>query len=523
MAATDATPSTPPSLRTWAAALAVLLPLVLWLRLGQDANWDLRNYHLYNAHAWLHGRLAADIAPAQVQSWHNPLLDVPLYALVHGGQPGWVVGAWLLVPFVVALWCLLQLYLRLAGPGARRGGLVALAVLATTGAAAFPALGSSFNDAFVAAGVLGAWWLLLRRDAPGDADWAWAGAVLGAVVGLKLTAAIYALGLGAAALVLGPPRALPRRLGVLAGCGLLGFGVTFALWGGTVFRLHGSPVFPYLNQWFAAPDALTQAHVDARFRAQGVLDVLAVPFRLLHESRRYSETGLRDARLLLGLVAIGVLAWQARRGRRLALPGLALGIFGGVAFVLWAWQSGVYRYLLPVEMLACLALVLAVQRVPRRAGVALAVAALAVVAFTDHPNFGRTRFTSPMLALAWPALPKNSMVVMSSTEPLAYALIAAPDDVPAVSVSNNFMRPRQCTGLQERAEKQVRTHEGRMFLLRTPTPVDDAGQLLLASEYGLLVAGECQPITGGFGPLSLCPLRRVGRPPICVPAAPPDR
>jgi hypothetical protein len=42
--------------------------------LGQDTNWDLRNYHLYNGYAALTGRLDRDIAPAQIQTYLNPTL-----------------------------------------------------------------------------------------------------------------------------------------------------------------------------------------------------------------------------------------------------------------------------------------------------------------------------------------------------------------------------------------------------------------------------------------------------------------
>jgi len=49
--------------------------------LGQDANWDLKNYHIYNAYALLHSRLGYDIAPAQLQSYYNPFLDVPYFLM----------------------------------------------------------------------------------------------------------------------------------------------------------------------------------------------------------------------------------------------------------------------------------------------------------------------------------------------------------------------------------------------------------------------------------------------------------
>ena len=47
-----------------------LVPLalgVLSLWLGQDFNYDLRNYHLYNAYAFLNGRLGQDLAKSIVR------------------------------------------------------------------------------------------------------------------------------------------------------------------------------------------------------------------------------------------------------------------------------------------------------------------------------------------------------------------------------------------------------------------------------------------------------------------------
>ena len=52
---------------------------VLWLVLfaaisvlnGPDGSWDLRNYHIYDPFAVLHGRLHQDLVPAQLQTFHK--------------------------------------------------------------------------------------------------------------------------------------------------------------------------------------------------------------------------------------------------------------------------------------------------------------------------------------------------------------------------------------------------------------------------------------------------------------------
>src|SRR5580704_7970439 len=53
----------------------------LAVALGQDANWDLRNYHWYNAYALLNGRYGFDLLPSQTPYFYNPALDVPFYLL----------------------------------------------------------------------------------------------------------------------------------------------------------------------------------------------------------------------------------------------------------------------------------------------------------------------------------------------------------------------------------------------------------------------------------------------------------
>src|SRR5205814_4678725 len=76
------------SRRTWSPVLLIIACLSLGalasVFLGQDANWDLRNYHLYNGYAALHGRFPADLAPANLQSWINPTLDIPYAWLALG-------------------------------------------------------------------------------------------------------------------------------------------------------------------------------------------------------------------------------------------------------------------------------------------------------------------------------------------------------------------------------------------------------------------------------------------------------
>ena len=80
-----------PQRLSWLPPLLICLAIgaTASVLMGQDANWDLRNYHLYNPFALLHGRLWRDLMPAGPQSYFNPLLDVPYYVLAVGPLAAW--------------------------------------------------------------------------------------------------------------------------------------------------------------------------------------------------------------------------------------------------------------------------------------------------------------------------------------------------------------------------------------------------------------------------------------------------
>src|SRR5207342_2658142 len=106
------------------------------------------------------------------------------------------------------------------------------------------------------------------------------------------------------------------------------------------------------------------------------------------------------------------------------------------------------------------------------------------------------------LSVRMPALPAQSMVVISGMAPVAYAVTALPDDVPAISIANNFMRPNRCTALQARAEQRIAGHVGPLWLLRGNKPVDVERGRIAERAYGLSAAATCFPVATTFGALS---------------------
>lgn len=520
----------------WQLALVVGLPLLAMALLGLDGNWDLRNYHLYNPHAWLTGRDAIDIAPAQLQSFHNPLLDVPLYLIVQSGAPMRLASLWLLVPTMLALALLLRLQRALAvnvpGPSSQ----LALVVLALTGAAAYSTLALSMNDAFTAAGMLGALALVVRAEPLSNAGgnavdraassrthrrWLFAGIVAGAFAGLKLSSAFYCVALACAACVNDDWRSKRQRLAWLAAGGIGGFAATYGFWAWRLWKAHGNPVFPYYNQFFLSPDALPVSWADGRFRPQGVVDMLLAPLHLLSKSSNFSEIPLKDPRLLIALLGFAGLAFLHRHGPpRLKRNSAVLLVFVLASFALWAAQYGIYRYLIVLEMLGCLALVLLVQQLHRGQLAALLLAVLVVSADTRRPDWVHLPSIAPRMGIPRMPLPGNSIVVTASGEPMAYLALALPDDVPLIAVANNLMEPGRCTRMQRRAEKQLRTHVGPIWLLSTPDVQNGRDQAAISRTYLLHPSGACLPVVTALDNATLCPQVRDDSVPQPVSACP---
>jgi hypothetical protein len=507
------TPRLPDRLWPWWPSL--LFPLAALLLLGQDCNWDLRNYHLYNPHAWLHGRYDIDIAPAQLQSWHNPLLDLPLHALDSLGASGLLVSLWLLLPAVLSLRLLIGLSDRLASGGNDPLRQTTVAAIAVAGAGALLEMGSSYNDWFVALGLLTALACLLRADATTRA---WplllAGLAGGVTAGLKLTAAPYCLALAAACLLGTPGIGASRqagRLGLLALGGLAGFALSYGHWGWFLHERYGNPFFPYFNQIFQSPQALPLSWADERFRPEGLSDLLAVPLRLLQPSTRYSERLLADPRLLLGLLALATLAWRQWRGGPAGADRgtlRALAAFFLLALLLWGAGSGVYRYLLPLEALCALLIAQALWSLPAGKARALAAgAAFAALAGLTHvQDLERQPFGASLSEMQGrPAVQRGEMVLILDQAPMAFVATYLPDQVPVIALSNFFMRPGSCTSLQVEAERRVRAHRGPAWLLG-PSREPDASPGSHLDHFGLALRGECRDVASRYGMLYLCPL-----------------
>jgi len=424
-----------------AAAVALLCAVVALLR-GQDANWDLRNYHLHNAWALLEGRVGTDLAPAQMQSYFPPLLDVPYYLLaLHAPAPlaGLLLGLVHGLAFLPVAWVAWRV---LAGDPRRdrRAPLLALAGLAS--AAFLSELGNTMGDATTAPLVLGALALALP-----DEDGRWrsarilpAGLLLGAAVALKLTNASYAVALGLA--VLAAPAPWSARLWAatrLTLAALAAFAVLAGPWLATLWSTFGNPLFPQFNAWFQAPLAQPVSMVDRRWVPAGAGEALLWPLLFTADPYRASEVALPQVAwaLLYLCAAVAAAAWLVRRvrggsrhagGADAGAGGAAAarmsGVFFLAGFALWLGLFGIHRYLVVLELLAPLMLWRLVHgalpaRLAGRAA-AGAVALSAAVALAGWNGWGHAGWHRDAFRVERPDGPPPAAVLLVGDHPHAW-------------------------------------------------------------------------------------------------------
>lgn len=500
----------------------------VWRR--KDMNWDLQNYHFYNPWAFIHERTAYDLAPAQMQSYLNPFLDVPFFLLVNSDVPPIVISFLMGLPVGVAIaFFLCTVRYAVSGlPPMDRNAVTWLSLLvAMTGAAGLPTVGSTMNEWHTTALVMPAVYMAMRLCCePGGAGdrlkWAGVGLLLGSATGLKLTAGPYPVALAVAALAAmrAPLRDRLANEAMLVLGGLFAFGLSYGYWGYLLTKQFGNPFFPFFNGLFQSPYWFYENLQDV-FRPRTVTDAIAFPFRLLERSMISSNHFQRDPRiplLFVGLIAAATLivAGKLRLAQTVATRAVAfLSLFTLIAFVVWLIVFAIYRYLIPVELIGSFLLPLlawrALQAVPWRKTILVAFCAAIIVA-TDRPGWGRMRFKQgeTYFGVQVPTLPSGSLVLLYGLEPLAYVL-------PYLGTSHRYVRPLSSLThpshrhqLQREIAQAIETHRGPMYALRsTDTPVAD--EALVLEAYRLRITQEaCLPLQSAVHPgrLTLCPLAR---------------
>jgi hypothetical protein len=200
----------------------------------------------------------------------------------------------------------------------------------------------------------------------------------------------------------------------------LGGLLTAGFWAAHLWQRFGSPVFPFANDVFKAPDFFAVPLTTDRFIAQGLMDVLSFPFRMAKiNSGIYVEIAapdLRFALLVLVLVALILVKLSKRQPAQTgdpkdppSAPVQVLWIVFVAVVILWMAKLGNGRYhlmyLLLVGPLLVWALVslLGDRRLSALAAGLILVLQLAHGVSSGYPRWESASWTESWVKTWWPS------------------------------------------------------------------------------------------------------------------------
>jgi hypothetical protein len=458
----------------WITIIAALAGGLAALQLGLTLEWDMLNYHLYNPHSLLSGRLGIDFAAAQLQTYLNPTLHLPLYAIFKYFGTGalvFVIGALQAAQLLILLLILEELAgRRITEPWV----LLLVAILGLVGPIMINQLGGTQADTLISALVLAGLLVIIRCvNRPEESGVLKAGVISGVLLGLacalKLTMTVYAVGMALATFIWFRGSDRWKIVAGLAVGGFVGVLLAGGAWFFHLWQTYGNPIFPYFNDIFGSVWIDGRSYRDMRWMPDSLYKWLFYPVVWLMDPREVWEHEFRDIRVPI-LIAISlilpVFTWKRLRDDFPAL-GLTL-LFLAFSYVLWLRMFSIYRYLAVLELLAPLVIfstfLLWVKS--RRALIILLITLVCTQALVQHhrgPGYWEVRADTPTRLIE---LPENAMVIIDDYEPTAYAALWLDDQVPLVRIRGNFMRTTEPRFLlHETAQNRVREHQGSYFLL----------------------------------------------------------
>lgn len=527
--------------RRLAQFLLVLGPLlcgVLAVWLGQDANWDLRNYHWYNAYALLTDRHGYDLLPSQTPFFYNPLLDVLVFMLAKvlpGKAVGFVLGVVQGLNF-----CLIFMisHALLIIPKASRKVMIcaALAALGMAGAGGIAQIGTTFNDNMVSLGLLTSI-LLVITSLPWLVHWKFSQALpkafvygmpAGIALGLKLTLVCFCIGITLAWLCTAGRWRTRLLLAFAFGCGMTaGMLFTQGFWMWHLWVHYDNPIFPYFNQYFASSYAPLTSARDLQFMPKDWQEAALFPWLFTLNPKRVGEIAWQDWRVLCLYVLLPLCSFIAVLVGRRHDKSLALAERISTRYLLWAlvfsygsWLGlfSIYRYLIPLEMLAPLAIVLAIGLVPLRPNVKWLAAGAVLVAIAGGVrggDWGRVPWSGQFVQVLAPAVPnpEKTMLLMAGFEPYSHILPSFHPLMPVVRIQSNFASPNEGhKGINKIIAARLQLHDGPFMLLLPDWQVQWNGVPQEAlSIYGLKFAPSgCQKFPDNLGyKYALCPVEPI--------------
>lgn len=465
--------------------------------LGQDINWDLKNYHFYNPYSFLNDKLTYDHAPAMMQSYNNPLLDFPIYWLIKTFPPivvGFVVG------FVQGLnlfilYCISKRATAQYPIYYKQALVLAMCAFGFYSVANLCEIGTAFGDNLVSIFILFPVLLLTNnyfdnqeKNTTGMKTriLVIAGLIMGCGVAMKLTVAIFPIAMGIALIwISSGVRSYIRNSFILGLSVFSGFVLSIGYWSAILWQHFQNPMFPYFNKVFKSPYFGFYNLSDTRFLPDTINDKLFYPFYFITEQTYTSEFPFQDMHFavcyVLLIVFLAYFCYQKIRQRKMSensIPRLDFKLFiltlFAVSYALWQFGFSIYRYVVVLEFLSPVFIFLILDSLFKNKKHLTVVFTLLTVITLWHlkrMDFGRLPWTDSYFGVELPKVPNldKANIVLGSNEPLAYMVPYFPVTTRFLRVQGNMMSLKKMTIFQNRIKQRLNSSNENYLLLNYMT------------------------------------------------------
>ncbi|MDY7548580.1 hypothetical protein QN379_21085 [Glaciimonas sp. Gout2] len=471
-----------------ACLLAPLFFGLVSLWLGTDLNWDLQNYHVYNAFALLNGKLHTDLGPAGMQTYFNPILDVPYYWLsLHLPAPlvGFMMGAVHGINFILLAGICRKTLPDLPSEDRFRIPLL-LAIVGCLTANFLSSIGNTMGDASTSIFILGSLLIVLYGWEKFSENGVrpiliviLAGSVAGLGTGLKLTNVVFAMALCLSFCTVQVNWITRFRLAFFFGVGvLIGIAATSGYWFFEMWRTFGNPFFPQFSTYFPNPLTRSVSVADVIWRPKNHFETLFWPFLFSLNPKRVGQLPLHQ--IIWPVVYVLFWCWLAaiflKRKTRTTISSMlpeAKYIVAVVAigYLIWMELFSIQRYLIPIEMCAPLVVFILLMQLKsyqkaRKIAMTIFAVTTAVVLLGGLTTWGHASWAKKMFRIDLPpiAAPEKTTVILANGDP-AYGWLAAqfPPNIAFTQIEGNF--PGAMPAYVNRIHEIVNKRGGPIFAI----------------------------------------------------------
>ena len=438
--------------------LAMIIGACLAIKFGQDQNWDLLNYHYYNPFAFINNLNGQNFAPAQLQTFYNPIIDLLPFLLINHLQPifagaiiGSIQGINIFLVYEISIVILSgfekskKIYLL--------SGIIAIASF--FGAVNLTEIGGTMGDNVISIPILTSLFLIfclvLKKytyinNHPIVFRFL-AYITSGIATGLKLTCIPFIAALLLIDII--DKKSLREwiKIETINGIGLIvGFFISYGFWAINLLHRFNNPFFPYFNKYFNSPFYPKENFYGVKYLPHDIVQAFFYPFYFIQKQHIVSEEFFKDPRLailLLLLIFLSIYIFLTYIIHKLTKPVMnksiiSLTIFISVSYILWEIVYSYYRYLEPVEFLSLLLISCILLSLIK--SINLVIVFSFVLFFictisTIPMNYGRIHWQKTWFGVVIPKdyLINNSTILITGNDPVSFL-------VPFFDKSNAFIR-----------------------------------------------------------------------------------